>query len=174
MIRFAKTMVMYMTMFGMLFAQDPIIRVKQLGNWSTPDLWWKGSVTQNLDTFLAQDATKPAEDNNNFDIWRDKILEMEVTLDDDGADATTFRIDIAFDNDLITWVESGENSVNAWTQGNSRVIKGSHIAGWTEGDESANADYSFEVVHYSNVSYQDSLAATGNLIEESIADSRYD
>ena len=75
-------------------------------------MWWKDSVTQDLDDFLAQDVTKPALDNNNFDIWRDKVLEMEVTLDDNGADVTTFRIDIAFDNDLITWVESGESSVN--------------------------------------------------------------
>jgi len=159
---------------GMATAQEPIIRVKQIGNWSTPAMWWKGSVTQDLDDFLAQDVSKPAEDNNNFDIWRDKVLEMEVTLDDKGADVTTFRIDIAFDNDLITWVESGETSVNAWSQGESRVIKGSHISGWTEGDESSNADYSFEVVHYTNVGYQDSLAATGNLIEESISDDRYD
>ena len=169
----------WILMFGLLgnlFAQNPIIRVKQLGSWDTPAMWWKDSVTQNLNTFLAQDATKPAEDNNNFDIWRDKVLEMEVTLDDNGADATTFRIDIAFDNDLITWVESGETSVNAWSQGNSKVIKGSHISGWTEGDESSNADYSFEVVHYSNVSYQDSLAVGGSntLVEESIADTRYD
>ena len=161
---------------GMATAQEPIIRVKHIGNWSTPAMWWKDSVTQDLDDFLAQDATKPAEDNNNFDIWRDKVLEMEVTLDDKGADVTTFRIDIAFDNDLITWVESGETSVNAWSQGNSRVIKGSHISGLVEGDETSNndTDYSFEVVHYSNVSYQDSLAATGNLITESIPDDRYD
>ena len=161
---------------GMATAQEPIIRVKQIGTWSTPAMWWKGSVTQDLDDFLAQDVSKPAEDNNNFDIWRDKVLEMEVTLDDKGADVTTFRIDIAFDNDLITWIEDGESSVNAWSQGESRVIKGSHIAGLVEGDETSNndTDYSFEVVHYSNVSYQDSLAATGNLIEESIPDNRYD
>ena len=159
---------------GMATAQEPIIRVKQIGNWSTPAMWWKGSVTQDLDDFLAQDVSKPAEDNNNFDIWRDKVLEMEVTLDDKGADVTTFRIDIAFDNDLITWVESGETSVNAWSQGESRVIKGSHISGWTEGDESSNADYSFEVVHYQNVGYQDSLAVSGNQVEESISDNRYD
>ena len=177
MIRFIKNTVMYMTIFGMLFAQDPIIRVKQLGDWSTPKMWWKDSVTQDLDDFLAQDTTKPAEDNNNFDTWRDKVLEMEVTLDDKGADVTTFRIDIAFDNDLITWVESGETSVNAWSQGNSRVIKGSYLTdNFTEGDESAGADYSFEVVYYDDVGYQDSLAVGGStqLVEESISDDRYD
>ena len=42
-------------------------------------------------------------------------------------------------------------------QGNSKVIKGSHISGWTEGDESSNNDYSFEVVYYDDVGYQDSL-----------------
>ena len=56
---------------GMATAQEPIIRVKQIGTWSTPAMWWKGSVTQDLDDFLAQDVSKPAEDNNNFDIWRD-------------------------------------------------------------------------------------------------------
>ena len=163
---------------GMATAQTPIIRVKQIGTWSTPAMWWKDSVTQDLDDFLAQDATKPAEDNNNFDIWRDKVLEMEVTLDDNGADITTFRIDIAFDNDLITWVESGETAVNAWTQGNSKVIKGSHISGLVEGDETSNndTDYSFEVVYYDDVGYQDSLAvgSSEQLIEESIEDDRYD
>ena len=93
---------------------------------------------------------------------------MEVTLDDVGEDITTLRFDIAFDNDLITWVESGETSINAWSQGDSKVVKGSHISGWTEGDESSGADYSFEVVHYANVGYQDSLAvgSSQTLVEE--------
>jgi len=160
----------------MLFGQNPIIRVKQLGSWDSPQTWWKDSVTQDLDDFLAADASNPAFDNNNFDIWRDKVLEMEVTLDDVGEDITTLRFDIAFDNDLITWVESGETSVNAWSQGESKVVKGSHISSWTEGDESSGADYSFEVVHYQNVGYQDSLAVgtSETLIEESISDTRYD
>ena len=176
MFHFMKSMVMTLVMFGLVFAQSPIIRVKQIGSWDSPQTWWKDSVTQNLDTFLAQDTSKPAEDNNNFDIWRDKVLEMEVTLDDVGEDITTLRFDIAFDNDLITWVESGETSVNAWSQGDSKVVKGSHISGWTEGDESSGADYSFEVVHYSNVGYQDSLAVgtSQTLVEESISDTRYD
>jgi len=171
-----KKMVMSIVMLGIVFGQSPIIRVKQIGSWDSPQTWWKDSVTQNLDTFLAQDTSNPAFDNNNFDVWRDKVLEMEVTLDDVGEDITTLRFDIAFDNDLITWVESGETSVNAWSQGESKVVKGSHISGWTEGDESSGADYSFEVVHYSNVGYQDSLAVgtSQTLIEESISDTRYD
>jgi hypothetical protein len=171
-----KKMVMSAVMFGLVFAQSPIIRVKQLGNWDTPQMWWKDSVTQDLDDFLAQDTDNQAFDNNNFDIWRDKVLEMEVTLDDVGEDITTLRFDIAFDNDLITWVESGETSINAWSQGDSKVVKGSHISGWTEGDESSGADYSFEVVHYANVGYQDSLAVgtSTQLVEESISDNRYD
>jgi flagellar hook assembly protein FlgD len=171
-----KKMVMTAVMFGLVFGQSPIIRVKQLGNWDSPQTWWKNSVTQDLDDFLAQDTNNQAFDNNNFDSWRDKVLEMEVTLDDVGEDITTLRFDIAFDNDLVTWIESGETSVNAWSQGDSKVVKGSHISGWTEGDESSNADYSFEVVHFSNVGYQDSLAVGGSntLVEESIADTRYD
>jgi len=176
MFHFMKKMVMSAVMFGIVFAQNPIIRVKQLGSWDSPQTWWKNSVTQDLDDFLAADASNPAFDNNNFDIWRDKVLEMEVTLDDVGEDITTLRFDIAFDNDLITWVESGETSVNAWSQGESKVVKGSHISGWTEGDESSGADYSFEVVHYQNVGYQDSLAVgtSETLVEESISDTRYD
>ena len=176
MFRFIKNTVMAAVMFGMVFGQSPIIRVKQLGDWDSPQTWWKDSVTQDLDDFLAQDTSNPAFDNNNFDIWRDKVLEMEVTLDDVGEDITTLRFDIAFDNDLITWVESGETSINAWSQGDSKVVKGSHISSWTEGDESSGADYSFEVVHYSNVGYQDSLAVgtSNTLVEESISDTRYD
>jgi len=176
MFHFMKKMVMSIVMLGIVFGQSPIIRVKQIGTWDSPQTWWKDSVTQNLDTFLAQDTSNPAFDNNNFDIWRDKVLEMEVTLDDVGEDITTLRFDIAFDNDLITWVESGETSINAWSQGESKVVKGSHISGWTEGDESSGADYSFEVVHYQNVGYQDSLAVgtSETLVEESISDTRYD
>ena len=169
-----KFIVGLMLTLNFSYSQTPIIRVQQLGDWSTSKMWWKDSVTQDLDVFLAQDVTKPALDNNNFDIWRDKVLEMEVTLDDNGADITTFRLDIAFDNDLITWVEAGETSLNAWSQGNSQVLKGSHISGWTEGDSSAGGDYSFEVVHYSDTGYRDSIAVTGVQVEESISDSRYD
>jgi len=171
-----KKMVITAVMFGLVFGQSPIIRVKQLGSWDSPQTWWKDSVNQELDDFLAQDTDNQAFDNNNFDIWRDKVLEMEVTLDDVGEDITTLRFDIAFDNDLITWVESGETSINAWSQGDSKVVKGSHISSWTEGDESSGADYSFEVVHYSNVGYQDSLAVgtSNTLVEESISDTRYD
>ena len=136
MFQFMKKMVMSTIMFGLVFGQSPIIRVKQLGDWDSPQTWWKDSVTQDLDDFLAQDTNNQAFDNNNFDSWRDKVLEMEVTLDDVGEDITTLRFDIAFDNDLITWVESGETSINAWSQGDSKVVKGSHISSWTEGDES--------------------------------------
>ena len=176
MFHFMKRMVISAVMLGLVFGQSPVIRVKQLGNWDSPQTWWKDSVTQDLDDFLAQDTNNQAFDNNNFDSWRDKVLEMEVTLDDVGEDITALRFDIAFDNDLVTWIESGETSVNAWSQGDSKVVKGSHISGWTEGDESSNADYSFEVVHFSNVGYQDSLAVGGSntLVEESIADTRYD
>ena len=55
-----------------------------------------------------------------------------------------------------------------------KIIKGSHIINWDEGDDSADDDYSFEVVHFANVGYRDSLAVSGNEVEESISDSRYD
>ena len=178
MFRFIKNIVMTAVMFGMVFAQSPIIRVKQIGEWKTPEYWWKAQETVQLQTFLADDISTPALKNNNFDSWRDDILEIEVTLDDVGQDITSVRFDIAFDNDLITWVENDgtnqETSINAWSQGNSRVIKGSHISGWTEGDETSNnsTDYSFEVVHFSNVGYTDSIQSNGN--EQSAVDSDYD
>ena len=178
MFHFMKKVVMTAVMFGMVFAQSPIIRVKQIGEWKTPEYWWKAQETVQLQTFLADDIATPALKNNNFDSWRDDILEIEVTLDDVDQDITAFRFDIAFDNDLITWIENDgttqETSINAWSQGNSRVIKGSHISGWTEGDETANAstDYSFEVVHYSNVGYTDAIQSSGN--ETSAQDTSYD
>ena len=178
MFHFMKKMVMTAVMFGMVFAQSPIIRVKQIGEWKTPEYWWKAQETVQLQTFLADDIATPALKNNNFDSWRDDILEIEVTLDDVGEDITAFRFDIAFDNDLITWIEddgiadNDETSVNAWNQGNSRVIKGSHISGWDEGDQSDDSDYSFEVVHFSNVGYTDSIQSNGN--EQSAVDSSYD
>ena len=178
MFHFMKKIVMTAVMFGFVFAQSPIIRVKQIGEWKTPEYWWKAQETVQLQTFLADDIATPALKNNNFDSWRDDILEIEVTLDDVDQDITAFRFDIAFDNDLITWIENDgtnqETSINAWTQGNSRVIKGSHISGWTEGDETANAstDYSFEVVHYSNVGYTDAIQSSGN--ETSAVDTSYD
>jgi hypothetical protein len=178
MFHFMKKIVMTAVMFGMVFAQSPIIRVKQIGEWKTPEYWWKAQETVQLQTFLADDIATPALKNNNFDSWRDDILEIEVTLDDVDQDITAFRFDIAFDNDLITWIENDgtnqETTINAWSQGNSRVIKGSHIAGWTEGDETSNndTDYSFEVVHYSNVGYTDSIQSNGN--ETSAVDTSYD
>jgi len=178
MFHYMKLMVMTAVMFGFVFAQSPIIRVKQIGEWKTPEYWWKAQETVQLQTFLADAIATPALKNNNFDSWRDDILEIEVTLDDVGEDITSVRFDIAFDNDLITWIENDgttqETSINAWSQGNSRVIVGSHISGWTEGDETSNndTDYSFEVVHYSNVGYTDSIQSSGN--EQSAVDSSYD
>ena len=39
---------------SMANAQEPIIRVKQIGTWSTPFMWWKAPVTQDLDDFLTR------------------------------------------------------------------------------------------------------------------------
>ena len=177
MFSFMKNMVMSAVMFGLVFGQTPIIRVKQIGEWKTPEYWWKAQETVDLQDFLADDISQPAYLNNNFDSWRDDILEMEVTIDDNGADLTAFRFDIAFDNDLITWVEddgetTAETNTNAWSQGNSRVIKGSHIVNWNQGDQDDDSDYSYEIVYFSNVGYQDSIQDSGN--EESETDSDYD
>ena len=155
MFHFMKKIVMTAVMFGFVFAQSPIIRVKQMGEWKTPEYWWKAQETIQLQTFLADDISTPALKNNNFDSWRDDILEIEVTLDDVGEDITAFRFDIAFDNDLITWIENDgtnqETSGNAWNQGNSKVIKGSHIVNWNQGDQDDDSDYSYEIFYFSNV-----------------------
>ena len=84
MFSFMKKMVMTAVMFGLVFGQTPIIRVKQIGEWKTPEYWWKNQETVQLQTFLADDVSTPAYKNNNFDSWRDDILEMEITIDDNG------------------------------------------------------------------------------------------
>ena len=147
---------------ALLFGQSPIVRVKQIGSWDTPKLWWKDQETQQLQTFLAEDDSTPAYKNNNFDIWRDKVIEIEVTLDDVGQHITAFRFDIAFDNDIYTWVESGETNIDAWEEGHSYVDFGSHISAWNEGDETESntngtTDYSFEVAYYTDIGYTDSI-----------------
>ena len=53
MFHYMKNMVMSAVLFGLVFAQSPIIRVKQIGTWDTPQTWWKDSSTQNLSNFLA-------------------------------------------------------------------------------------------------------------------------
>ena len=143
------------------YSQTPIIRLLQSKTYDTPMFWWRDTVTHNLRTYLADDASKPAYKNNNFDAWRDSVMTMAVTLDDNGASVTAFRLDIVFDNDIFTW---GHDS--------TRVEKGAYINGWTEGDSTAGAHYSYEVVHYSNVGYTDSLDAANN--EISATNNRYD
>ena len=143
------------------YSQTPIIRLLQSKTYDTPMFWWRDTVTHNLRTYLADDASAPAYKNNNFDAWRDSVMTMAVTLDDNGASVTAFRLDIVFDNDIFTW---GHDS--------TRVEKGAYINGWTEGDSSAGAHYSYEVVHYANVGYTDSLDAANN--EISATNNRYD
>jgi len=146
---------------GFVFPQEPVIRIMQTGTYDTPEYWWRESVTHQLQTYLADDTTNPALYNNNFDAWRDSVMTMEVTLDDDGADVTALRLDIIFDNDLIDWDHE-----------DTEVLKGSHLSTATEGDSTAGADYSYEVVHYSNVGYVDSLQTADS--EKSEANNRYD
>ena len=142
-------------------SQTPIIRLLQSRTYDTPMFWWRDTVSHNLRTYLADVNATPAYKNNNFDGWRDSVMTVAVTLDDNGASVTAFRLDIVFDNDIFTW---GHDS--------TRVEKGAYINGWTEGDSSAGAHYSYEVVHYANVGYTDSLDAANN--ELSATNNRYD
>ena len=150
-----------MMVMSLGYGQTPIIRLLQSRTYDTPMFWWRDTVTHNLRTYLADDTSTPAYKNNNFDAWRDSVMTVAVTLDDNGASVTAFRLDIVFDNDIFTW---GHDS--------TRVEKGAYINGWTEGDSSAGAHYSYEVVHYSNVGYTDSLDAANN--EISATNNRYD
>ena len=147
---------------GFVFPQsEPVIRIMQTGTYDTPEYWWRESVTHQLQTYLADDKDNPALYNNNFDAWRDSVMTMEVTLDDDGADVTALRLDIIFDNDLIDWDDE-----------DTEVLKGSWLTQATEGDSTAGADYSYEVVHYSDVGYIDALQNEDN--EKSEENNRYD
>ena len=95
--------------------------------------------------------------NKNFDAWRDSVMTIAVTLDDNGASVTAFRLDIIFDNDLFKMANS------AGTGDSTRVEKGSYLSNWVEGDDdSTGTDYSYEVVRYANVGYVDSLQTEFN------------
>ena len=153
-----------------LQAQTPIIRLMQSREYKTPKYWWRDQETFKLRGYLADDTTGMsttnaasgvAYKNNNFDAWRASVMTVAVTLDDNGASVTAFRLDLIFDNDIFTW---GHDSTH--------VEKGAYINGWTEGDSSAGAHYSYEVVHYANVGYTDSLADADD--EISVSDNRYD
>ncbi len=156
-----KMLFCLMMILSFAYSQTPIIRLMQSRTYDTPMFWWRDTLTHNLRTYLADDVSNPAYKNNNFDAWRDSVMTVAVTLDDKGASVTAFRLDIVFDNDIFTW---GHDS--------TRVEKGAYINGWTEGDSSAGAHYSYEVVHYSNVGYVDSLADADD--ELSTSDNRYD
>ncbi len=159
-----------MVFVSLIQAQTPIIRVMQSREYSTPKTWWREPLTFNLRGYLADDTTgmSTATDasgvalyNNNFDAWRDSVMTLAVTLQDDGAEVTAFRIDLVFDNDLIDW-----------NHDSTRVEKGNYLSSFTEGDSSAGADYSYEVVRYNDVGYVDSLQTAGSEISQ--VNDRYD
>ena len=171
-----KFLITLLMVVGFLQAQTPIIRLMQSREYKTPKYWWRDQETFKLRGYLADDTTGMntanaasgvAYKNNNFDAWRDSVMTVAVTLDDNGASVTAFRLDLIFDNDLITW-----DNTTLTGHDSTRVEKGAYIAGWTEGDSSAGAHYSYEVTWYNNVGYNDSLAAAGS--EISTSNNRYD
>ena len=163
-------------MMGVTYAQTPIIRLMQSREYKTPKYWWRNQETFKLRGYLADDTTGMSTTNtasgvaymnNNFDAWRDSVMTIAVTLDDNGASVTAFRLDIIFDNDLFKMANS------AGTGDSTRVEKGSYLSNWVEGDDdSTGTDYSYEVVRYANVGYVDSLQTAGS--EKSAANNRYD
>ncbi len=153
--------IMSLMWLGFVFPQEPVIRIMQTGTYDTPEYWWRESVTHQLQTYLADDKDNPALYNNNFDAFRDSVMTMEVTLDDDGADVTALRLDIIFDNDIIDWDDE-----------DTEVLRGSWLLQHTEGDSTAGADYSYEVVHYSDVGYVDEIEDADD--EKSEENNRYD
>jgi uncharacterized protein (DUF427 family) len=104
--------------------------------------------------------------NNNFDAWRDSVMTIAVTMDDNGATVTAFRLDLVFDNDLITW-----DNTTLTGHDSTRVEKGAYLTGYTAGT-AASDDYSYEVTWYNNVGYIDSIQTAGQ--EKSSSDTRYD
>ena len=159
-----------MVFVSLIQAQTPIIRVMQSREYKTPKTWWREPLTFNLRGYLADDTTGMSTAtnasgvalyNNNFDAWRDSVMTLAVTLQDDGAEVTAFRIDLVFDNDLIDW-----------NHDSTRVEKGSYLSSYTEGDEDDEADYSYEVVRYNDAGYVDSLQTAGSEIAE--VNNRYD
>ena len=98
-----KFLMFVMLILSVAQSQTPIIRLLQSRTYDTPMFWWRDTVTHNLRTYLADDTSTPAYKNNNFDAWRDSVMTMAVTLDDNGASVTAFRLDIVFDNDIFTW-----------------------------------------------------------------------
>ena len=159
-----------MVFVSLIQAQTPIIRVMQSREYKTPKTWWREPLTFNLRGYLADDTTGMSTAtnasgvalyNNNFDAWRDSVMTLAVTLQDDGAEVTAFRIDLVFDNDLIDW-----------NHDSTRVEKGSYLSSYTEGDETADADYSYEVVRYNDAGYVDSLQTAGSEISQ--VNDRYD
>ena len=124
----------------------------QSRDYKTPKFWWRDQVTQPLRTYLADAPSTPAYKNNNFDAWRDSVMTIAVTMDDDGATVTAFRLDIVFDNDLFTW-----DNTTITGHDSTRVEKGAYLANYSEGDTDSTDDYSYVVTWYNNVGYEDSL-----------------
>ena len=151
-----------MLVMSFVYTQTPIIRLMQSREYKTPKFWWRDQVTHSLRTYLADDITEPANKNNNFDAFRDDVMTVAVTIDDNAANVSAFRLDIIFDNDIFTW-----------SHDSTHIEKGAHIVGWTEGDNGESGHhYSYEVVRYANIGYTDGIASNGN--EISVSDSRYD
>ena len=102
-----RHLILSILMMSGLLAQTPIIRVLQSREYKTPSTWWREPLTFNLRGYLADDTTGMSTSNtasgvalynNNFDTWRDSVMTLAITIDDDGADVTAFRIDLVFDN----------------------------------------------------------------------------
>jgi len=177
-----KFMMVFLMLLGLAYSQTPIIRLMQSREYKTPKYWWRDQETFKLRGYLADDTTGLANPtngvytsttkgvaykNNNFDAWRDSVMTIAVTLDDDGATVTAFRLDIVFDNDLFTW-----DNTTITGHDSTRVEKGAYLASYSEGDTDSTDDYSYEVTWYNNVGYVDSIQTAGS--EKSSSDSRYD
>ena len=83
-----------MVFVSLIQAQTPIIRVMQSREYKTPKTWWREPLTFNLRGYLADDTTGMSTAtnasgvalyNNNFDAWRDSVMTLAITLQDDGA-----------------------------------------------------------------------------------------
>ena len=164
-----KLLLSFMIMLmGISYSQTPIIRLKQSREYKSPKFWWRNQVTHPLRTYLADAPSTPAYKNNNFDAWRDSVMTIAVTLDDNNADVSAFRLDLVFDNDIFIW-----DNTTLTGHDSTRVEKGAYLSNWVEGDNAENGHhYSYEVTWYNNVGYVDSIQTSGQ--EKSAANNRYD
>jgi hypothetical protein len=79
-----------MLVMSFVYTQTPIIRLMQSRTYKTPKYWWRDQVTHSLRTYLADVTAGPANKSNSFDAFRDDVMTVAVTIDDNAANVSVF------------------------------------------------------------------------------------